>query len=86
MLDINEREKISFKKVSKRFVIVKNKDGYILEYLLPYFPDLNLIEHYWFKVKNDICKVSHLFNNLFDALFFILQCYNNLSKLIYYMI
>ncbi|KJV54786.1 transposase [Orientia tsutsugamushi] len=53
-------------------MIVKNKDGHILEFLHSYSPDLNLIEHYWFKIKNDICKVSHLFNNL--------------SKLIYYMI
>ncbi|WP_371220304.1 transposase [Orientia tsutsugamushi] len=51
MLDIKEREKISFKKVSSRFVIVKNKDGHILEFLHSYSPDLNLIEYYWFKVK-----------------------------------
>ncbi|WP_371223665.1 transposase [Orientia tsutsugamushi] len=67
-------------------MIVKNKDGHILEFLHSYSPDLNLIEYYWFKVKKHICKVSHLFNDLFDALFFILQCYNNISKLIYYMI
>ncbi|KJV76502.1 hypothetical protein [Orientia tsutsugamushi] len=51
MLDINEREKISFEKVSKRFVIVKNKDGHIFRVFTSLSPDLNLIEHYWFKVK-----------------------------------
>ncbi|WP_081257855.1 transposase [Orientia tsutsugamushi] len=34
-----------------------------LLYLPTYSPDLNLMWHYWFEVKNDICKVSYLFNN-----------------------
>ncbi|WP_354666715.1 transposase [Orientia tsutsugamushi] len=36
-----------------------------LLYLPTYSQNLNLIEHYWFKVKNDIREVSHLFNDFF---------------------
>nr|WP_231966522.1 transposase [Orientia tsutsugamushi] len=36
-----------------------------LLYLPTYSQNLNLIEHYWFKIKNDIRKVSHLFNDFF---------------------
>ena len=30
--------------------------GYELEYLPPYSPDLNEIEHYWFPIKNRVRK------------------------------
>ncbi|KJW01944.1 DDE superendonuclease family protein [Orientia tsutsugamushi str. Sido] len=36
-----------------------------LLYLPTYSQNLNLIEHYWFKVKNDIREVPHLFNDFF---------------------
>jgi transposase len=42
--------------------------GCFLEYLPPYSPDLNPIEHFWFAVKNSIRKIlfSHK-NDLFHA-------------------
>ncbi|KJV75521.1 IS630 family transposase [Orientia tsutsugamushi] len=55
-------------------------------YLRTYSPDLNLIEHYWFKVKNDIRKVAHLFNDFFDEVFFILQCVTSLQDKLYLLI
>ncbi|WP_080503941.1 transposase [Orientia tsutsugamushi] len=45
-----------------------------LLYLPTYSLDLDLIEYYQFKVKDDIHKVSYLFNNFFDAVFYTLQC------------
>lgn len=34
-----------------------NKAGCQLRFLPPYSPDLNPIEHYWYKIKNDIRKI-----------------------------
>lgn len=36
-------------------------------YLPPYSPDLNPIEHWWFKVKNQIRKVAPGFTEFFQA-------------------
>lgn len=44
-----------------------------LLYLPTYSLDLNLIKHYWFKVKNDACKVTRLFNDFFDTIFYTLK-------------
>ncbi|WP_190812285.1 hypothetical protein [Orientia tsutsugamushi] len=42
-------------------------------YLPTYSPDLSLIQYYWFKVKNEIRKVVHLFHDFFDPFSFTLQ-------------
>ncbi|SPR08173.1 IS630 family transposase [Orientia tsutsugamushi] len=47
--------------------------GCNLLYLLTYSPDLHLIQYYWFKVKNKIRKVVHLFNGFFNPVSFTLQ-------------
>ncbi|WP_371220664.1 transposase [Orientia tsutsugamushi] len=66
-----KRSNISFHKTVVAKSLIESV-GCKLLYLPTYSPDLNLIEHYWFKVKNDIRKVSCLFNDFFDAVFFIL--------------
>lgn len=37
--------------------------GCEIEYLLPYSPDFNPIEHHWFSLKNSIKKYLSLFNH-----------------------
>ncbi|MHC0449112.1 MAG: IS630 family transposase, partial [Candidatus Lariskella arthropodorum] len=38
-----------------------------------YSPDLNPIEHYWFKIKHAIRKVAHQFQDFLDAVYSVLQ-------------
>nr|WP_108783983.1 transposase [Wolbachia endosymbiont of Bemisia tabaci] len=49
-------------------------------YLPTYSPDLNPIEHYWFKIKHNIRKISHMFTDFSDAVCFILK---NVSTFVY---
>ncbi|WP_179947081.1 transposase, partial [Wolbachia endosymbiont of Bemisia tabaci] len=50
-------------------------------YICPtYSPDLNPIEHYWFKIKHNIRKISHMFTDFSDAVCFILK---NVSTFVY---
>ena len=42
-------------------------------FLPTYSPDLNLIEHYWFKIKHEIRKVAYQFRDFFEAVSTILQ-------------
>ncbi|WP_080946450.1 transposase [Orientia tsutsugamushi] len=37
---------------------------YIILYLPTYSPDLNPIEHYWFKIKHEIRKVTPQFKDI----------------------
>ncbi|KJV99025.1 putative transposase [Orientia tsutsugamushi str. Sido] len=45
-----------------------------LLYLSTYSQDLNLIEHYWFKVKITYAQYLTYLTTFFDDVFFISQC------------
>ncbi|KJV51037.1 IS630 family transposase [Orientia tsutsugamushi] len=78
-------DNISFHKIVVVKSLIESLECELL-YLPTHSPDLNLIEHYWFKVKNDIRKVSHLFNDFFDEVFFILQCVTSFHDKLYSLI
>ena len=65
-------DNINFHKTSKVKMLIESV-GCKMLYLPTYSPDLNEIEHYWFKIKNEIRKIAYSFNNFFDAVYFILQ-------------
>ncbi len=56
----------SFHKSIKAKKLIENA-GCFLKFLPPYSPDLNPIEHYWFKVKNYIRKLLDSGQELFEA-------------------
>ncbi|MCZ6924667.1 MAG: transposase, partial [Rickettsia endosymbiont of Ixodes persulcatus] len=47
--------------------------GYRILFLPTYSPDLNPIEHYWFKIKNEIRKVTGQFKDISMAVEHILK-------------
>lgn len=65
-------DNISFHKTTKVKSLIESV-GCKLLYLPTYSPDLNDIEHYWFKVKNEIRKAATLFEDFYDAVCFTLQ-------------
>ena len=38
-----------------------------------YSPDLNPIEHFWFKIKNHVKKIQNEFENFIDAICYVLK-------------
>jgi putative transposase len=65
-------DNINFHKNQKVEELIKSV-GCTVMFLPTYSPDLNPIEHYWFKIKNYIRKIAHSFNNFFDAVHFALK-------------
>jgi putative transposase len=65
-------DNISFHKTAKVRSLIESIGCKIL-YLPTYSPDLNPIEHYWFKVKNEIRKAAHQFEDFFDAVYYTLK-------------
>ncbi|WP_339042166.1 IS630 family transposase [Candidatus Lariskella endosymbiont of Hedychridium roseum] len=61
-------DNINFHKNPKVKELIESVGCYIL-FLPTYSPDLNPIEHYWFKIKNEIRKTIDLFDTLYDAVF-----------------
>ncbi len=61
-------DNINFHKNSKVKELIESVGCTIL-YLPTYSPDLNPIEHYWFKIKNEIRKVVGDFETFYDAVF-----------------
>ncbi len=61
-------DNINFHKNSKVKEFIESVGCTIL-YLPTYSPDLNPIEHYWFKIKNEIRKVVEDFETFYDAVF-----------------
>ena len=59
-------DNINFHKSPKVKELIENSSCKIM-FLPTYSPDLNLIEHYWFKIKNDIRKISGQFSDFIDA-------------------
>lgn len=61
-------DNINFHKNPKVKELIESVGCYIL-FLPTYSPDLNPIEHYWFKIKNEIRKTIDLFDTFYDAVF-----------------
>ena len=62
-------DNINFHKRDKIKELIESRGASIL-FLPTYSPDLNPIEHYWFKLKNYIRKIANNFTNFFDAVCF----------------
>ncbi len=59
---------------------IKREIGDLLEsahcqlmFLPNYSPDLNPIEHFWFKIKNHVKKIKNEFENFIDAICYVLK-------------
>ena len=65
-------DNINFHKTEKVKSLIESV-GCKIMYLPTYSPDLNPIEHYWFKIKNHIKKIAHRFDNFIDAISFALS-------------
>jgi len=59
-------DNINFHKSPKVEILIRSVGCNIL-FLPTYSPDLNPIEHYWFKIKNEIRKTASDFDKFFDA-------------------
>jgi transposase len=59
-------DNIRFHKTQKVLTLIESVGCNIL-YLPTYSPDLNPIEHWWFKIKNFIRKISSNFSDFFQA-------------------
>lgn len=65
-------DNINFHKTHKVSSLIESTGCEIL-FLPTYSPDLNPIEHYWFKIKNQIRKIAHQFYNFFEAVYHVLK-------------
>lgn len=65
-------DNINFHKNSKVKELIESVGCSIL-FLPTYSPDLNPIEHYWFKIKNEIRKTVSDFETFWDAVYYSLK-------------
>ncbi|XVN41544.1 MAG: IS630 family transposase [Rickettsia endosymbiont of Argas persicus] len=65
-------DNINFHKSNKVKEFIESVGCSIL-FLSTYSPDLNPIEHYWFKIKNEIRKAVTDFEQFFDAVYYKLK-------------
>lgn len=65
-------DNINFHKSTKVKTLIESVGCSIL-FLPTYSPDLNPIEHYWFKIKNEIRKIVGNFDRFFDAVYHSLK-------------
>lgn len=65
-------DNINFQKSIKVKTLIESVSCSIL-FLPTYSPDLNPIEHYWFKIKNEIRKIASDFDRFFDAFYYNLK-------------
>lgn len=65
-------DNISFHKTDRIKELIELQ-GCKIMFLPTYSPDLNPIEHYWFKIKNNIRKVSNTFNDIWSAVDMVLS-------------
>lgn len=65
-------DNINFHKNPKVKELIESVGCSIL-FLPTYSPDLNPIEHYWFKIKNEIRKTVTDFEQFFDAVYYGLK-------------
>ena len=71
-------DNINFHKSSKVERLIKSVDCSVL-FLPTYSPDLNPIEHYWFKIKNEIRKTAGDFETFFHVVYYTLKKVTTLS-------
>jgi transposase len=72
-------DNINFHKTSKVKELIESVGCTIL-FLPTYSPDLNKIEHYWFKIKNEIRKSVNKIQTFFDVVYYSLQKVTILSN------
>ena len=65
-------DNVSFHKSDKVKEAVESVGATVL-FLPAYSPDLNPIEHFWFKIKNAIRKIASSFDNFPDAVLYALK-------------
>ena len=65
-------DNVSFHKSNKVKEAVESVGATVL-FLPAYSPDLNPIEHFWFKIKNSIRKIATSFDNFPDAVLYALK-------------
>lgn len=65
-------DNIRFHKTKKVITLVESVCCSVL-YLPTYSPDLNPIEHFWFKIKNFVRKISSNFSDFFHAVSSVLN-------------
>lgn len=70
-------DNINFHKRKRIKELIESVGATIL-FLPTYSPDLNPIEHYWFKIKNYIRKIAAGFSSFFDA---VIYAFNNVTIL-----
>jgi transposase len=68
-------DNVNFHKTDKVKSLIQSAGCEII-FLPPYSPDLNLIEHHWFKIKNRIRKIAQNFEDFFDAVCLTLKNIN----------
>lgn len=61
-------DNINFHKTDRVRELIESVKCSVL-FLPTYSPDLNPIEHYWFKIKHNIRKISHLFTDFYEAVY-----------------
>lgn len=61
-------DNINFHKTARIKELIGSVGCSIL-FLPTYSPDLNPIEHYWFKIKHNIRKITHHFTDFYDAVY-----------------
>ena len=64
--DVVVMDNIAFHKKESVKLLIDSAGATIL-FIPPYCPDLNLIEHYWHKVKQNIRKIKQDFKDFFDC-------------------
>jgi len=72
-------DNVSFHKSDKVKQAVESLGATVL-FLPAYSPDLNPIEHFWFKIKNSIRKVASSFDNFPDAVMHVLKNVESYAK------
>lgn len=65
-------DNINFHKTKKVITLIESAGCNVL-YLPTYSPDLNPIEHWWFKIKNLVRKIASSFSDFFQAVSFALN-------------
>jgi len=64
--DVVVMDNIAFHKNESVKTLIESVGATIL-FIPPYCPDLNLIEHYWHMVKQNIRKIKHNFKDFIDC-------------------
>jgi len=65
-------DNISFHKTTKVRTLIESVGCKVL-FLPTYSPDLNPIEHHWFKIKHNIRKVACSFKDFFEAVAYVFK-------------